>query len=83
MKSHTAKHAFSVEMKSKDYINQILLSSRIGNPVLFEGVLGELKFLTLVEDLVLEINGKNGVLRIDLTKDELKQLFVKESRKSQ
>ena len=37
MKSKTAKHAFSVEMKSKDHIKQILLSSKGRNPFLFEG----------------------------------------------
>ena len=82
MKSHTAKHTFSVEMKSKDNVNQISFSSKIGNPVLFEGVLGELKTLSLVEDLVLEIKGKNGILRIDLTKDELRQLFCRVKEKT-
>ena len=82
MKNQTAKHAFSVEMKSKDHINQILVSSKGGIPVLFEGILGELKALSLVEDLVLEINGENGILRIDLTKDEIRQLFEKDPRES-
>lgn len=81
MKSHIAKHAFSVEMKSKNHIKQISLSSKSGYPILFEGILGELKNLSLVEDLVLEIKGKNGILRIDLTKDEIRQLFEKNPKK--
>ena len=67
-------------MKSKDHIKQILLSSKGENPVLFEGFLGKLRKLSLVEDLVLEIKGKNGVIRIDMTKDELRQLCEKNSK---
>lgn len=77
MKSQTTKHSFSVEMKSKEHIKQILLSSKGRNPVLFEGTLGNLGKVSLVEDLVLEIRGENGILRIDLSKDELCQFFEK------
>ena len=80
MKSKTVKHAFSLEMKSKDHVNQILLSSKGRNPVLFEGFLGKLRKLSLVEDLMLEIKGKNGVIRIDMTKDELRQLCEKNTK---
>ena len=64
-------------MKSKEHIKQILLSSNGRNPILFEGTLGNLGKVSLVEDLVLEIRGENGSLRIDLSKDELCQFFEK------
>ena len=56
---------------------QLLLSSKGRNPVLFEGSLGKLKTLSLVEDLMLEIKAANGIIRIDITKDEIRQLIKK------
>jgi hypothetical protein len=78
----TSEHAFSVEMKSKEYIKQLSVNSKGHTPVLFEGILGDLKNLSLVEDLVLEINGDKGILRIDLAKDDLMELFKKGSSES-
>jgi len=69
------EHSFSIEMRSKEYIKQISLSNKGYEHVLLEGVLGELKNVYLIEDIMLEIKGVNGVLRIDITKDELKQLL--------
>ena len=43
--------------------------------VLFEGYLGKLESLGLIEEAVLEIKGVNGVLRIDLTQSQLVQLL--------
>jgi hypothetical protein len=80
MDCQTTKQSFSVEMKSKDHVKQILLSSKGRHPVLFEGFLGKLIKLSLVEDLMLEIKGKNGVIRIDITKYELRQLCEKNSK---
>ena len=77
MKNQTVEHTFSVEMKSKEHIKQISLSSKGRNPVLFEGSLGKLKTLSLVEDLMREIKAANGIIRIDITKDELWHLLEK------
>ena len=43
--------------------------------VLFEGYLGKLESLGLIEEAVLEIKGVNGVLRIDLTQNQLVKLL--------
>ena len=68
-------------MKSKEDIKQISFSSNGNNFVLFEGFLGKLEKVSMVEDIMLEIKGQNGILRIDLKKDELKHLFsVKDVR---
>jgi hypothetical protein len=46
------------------------------NGVLFEGFLGSLKGIRFVEDLMLEIQGENGIIRIDVDKDQvIKALF--------
>jgi len=72
------EHAFSIEMKSKKHVRHISLSNESHEHVLFEGSLGELEELSIVEGAVLEVKGVNGVLRIDLSEDELrKMLFQK------
>ena len=74
------EHAFSIEMKSKKHVRHISVSNESHDRVLFEGSLGELEELSMVEGAVLEVKGANGVLRIDLSEDELrKMLFQKEA----
>jgi hypothetical protein len=43
--------------------------------VLFEGSLGELEELSMVEDAMLELRGANGILRIDLSEEELRKML--------
>ena len=66
------EHTFSVEMKSKKYVKNISISDEAHDRVLFDGNLGELLELSLVED-VLEFIGVNGVLRVGLTEDQLRK----------
>jgi hypothetical protein len=82
MENQTTECAVSAEIKSKDHIKQISFNPKERYPVLFECVLGNLKNLSLVEDLVLEIKGENGVLRVDLTRDDLMRLLKKTSSTS-
>ena len=65
-----AKHSFSIEMVSKEYVKRISVSDNSRDPVIFEGELGELNALRIIEGLMLEVDGSNGVLRIDMTKEE-------------
>jgi hypothetical protein len=39
--------------------------------VLIEGTLGNLKRADFIDGVVLEVTGKNGVLRVDLAREEL------------
>ena len=41
--------------------------------VFFEGFLGQLKNLAMVEGVMLEIEGKNGVLKLDITQQEIEK----------
>jgi len=68
-------HAFSIEMKSKSHVRHISMSDESHDRVLFEGYLGALKELSLIEGTVLEVKGENGVLRIDLTEEELRKML--------
>ena len=64
-------HVFSIEMKSKQYVKNISISNETHDRVLFEGNLGKLLEISLVEGDVLELIGTNGVLRVNLTKEQL------------
>lgn len=70
--------SFSVEIKSKKYLDKIsILNGDEG--VLIEGDYGELCYLSLHEEKLLEIQGSNGVFRIELTKSELTSLLNPEA----
>jgi hypothetical protein len=73
-------HAFSIELKSKEFLRNVMISNRTGETVLVEGFLGELEELSLVEDAMLELKGSNGILRIDVREDELTRLFNRLAR---
>ena len=73
----TLERTFSVEMKSKRFVWYLSMSNESQNRVLFEGSLGKLEKLTLIEGAVLEIKGRNGVIRIDLNEYELQKRFSK------
>ena len=64
---------FSVELKSKNDLKNITLVNDSNDSVLVEGTIGELVQATFVEGVVLEVLGKNGVLRLDLGEDEIKR----------
>ena len=69
------KHSFSIQLKNKDHVKNVSLGD--GTEVLFEGYLGELMSLGLIEEAVVEIKGSNGVLRVDLTRDQLMKILQK------
>jgi len=65
------KSSFSIEMKSKNHVKNISISDEAHDRVLFEGNLGELVELSLVEGDVLEVVGINGIIRIAVRKEQL------------
>lgn len=67
--------SFSVEMKSKKHVRHMSVSNKAHDRVLFEGSLGELVELSMIEGSVLEVRGANGVLRIDLSEDDLRNML--------
>ncbi len=69
---------FSAELNSNDHIR---LKSLNGDKTSIDGSLGELVELELVEGVFLAIQGRNGVLRVDLSENELKELLQSENRK--
>jgi hypothetical protein len=73
------RHSFSIEMASKDHLNRVSVSNKVNGEVMFEGELGGLVGVQLIEGIVLEITGDNGVIRIDITEKELFRALSKKS----
>ena len=71
---------FSVELKSKADLKNVTLANGSRDSVLIEGTVGELVQVMFVEDVILEIVGKKGTLRINLKAKELKSPEKAESK---
>jgi hypothetical protein len=71
------KRGFSIEMISKEYVRTISVSDKWREGVLFEGVMGELEGLEMMDGSVLSVNGSHGTLMVDLTEEELRGLLTK------
>lgn len=66
---------FSVEMDSKRHVKSVSISNEAHERVLFEGDIGEMLELAMVDGEVLEIKGTNGTLRIDVREEELRTML--------
>jgi hypothetical protein len=64
--------SFSVELKSKVNLKNITLNNDSQENALIEGTIGKLEHAEFVDDMVLEVLGKKGVLRIDISENEIK-----------
>lgn len=80
MKSKTIKkeRVFSVELKSKRNLKNVTLNNGSNDSVLIEGTIGELVQATFAEGVVLEVVGKNGVLRLDLGEGDISRTSEQE-----
>ena len=70
-KTKNKERVFSVELKSKRNLKNVTLTNGSSDSVLVEGTIGELVQVSFAEGIILEVVGKNGVLRIDLGEDEI------------
>ena len=66
------ERCFSIELKSKVNLKNITLTNGGHENVLIEGTLGQLKHAEFAEGIILEVVGDNGVLRINLSQNEIK-----------
>ena len=62
-----------MELNSKEHVKRFMILNGAGSRVLVEGFLGELQQITLVEGLMLEVKGSNGILRMDMTENDLRR----------
>ena len=77
--SKIGEHMFSIELKSKANLKNMILSNSEIDRVLIEGFLGELEFVDFIEGIMLELRGSKGSLRMDLSKQELDILLPKKT----
>ena len=51
--------------------------------VFFEGFLGELKNVSMIEGVMLEIEGLNGILKLDITQGEVEKCLTQKKPNGQ
>jgi len=66
------ERCFSIELKSKVNLKNITLTNGGHENVLIEGTLGQLQRAEFAEGIILEVVGDKGVLRINLSQNEIK-----------
>ena len=62
---------FTIELKSKIHLKNVALSSSSNETVLLEGTIGHLEKAEFTEGVILQIIGNKGVLRVDLSENEI------------
>ena len=67
------ERSFSVELKSKANLKNITLNNDVQENAVIEGTIGKLEHAGFVEDTVLEVTGRKGILRIDISENEIKR----------
>lgn len=72
-KTNRKERVFSVELKSKRNLKNVTLTNGSSDSVLVEGTIGELVQATFADGIILEVVGKNGVLRVDLGENEIQK----------
>lgn len=83
MGKRNEEHSFSIEMKSKDAVKNLTLIEKENDNVFFEGFLGKLRNVDMVEDIMLEIEGQNGILKLDITSQEIEKVVSPKKKKSE
>jgi hypothetical protein len=65
------EHSFSVELKTEGAVKRMSFLDKQNGQVFFEGCLGKLISINMVEGVMLEIEGANGTLKLDITQKEI------------
>jgi hypothetical protein len=76
MGKRVEEHSFSIEMKSEHSVRRMSFLDEENGHVFFEGYLGELRNISMVEGVMLEIEGINGILKLDITQQDMEKCFA-------
>ena len=76
MNKRVEEHSFSVELKTEGSVKRIAFLDQENGKVFFEGCLGKLTSINMVEGVMLEIVGTNGTLKLDITQKEIDQFII-------
>jgi hypothetical protein len=69
------EHPFSIELTSNIHLRRIEVSDGPKGQVFIEGKLGGDVSVELIEGIMLQISGENGVIRIDIVESELRGIL--------
>jgi hypothetical protein len=72
-KNPAKERFFSIELTSKNHLKNVTLTNGTHDNVLVEGTIGELIEATFAEDEILQAIGKKGILRINLSKSDIRK----------
>jgi hypothetical protein len=75
-------HAFSVELHGREHLKTLNIPAGDSGEIIVEGYLGRLLNVAFVEGSMLEIQGVNGTLRLDIDGQEIQKLLAKEVKPS-
>jgi len=67
---------FTIELDSGDALKRVSVPNG-AQRILLEGTIGQLKHARFVEDAILELVGTGGVLRVDLSRNDLARFSQK------
>ncbi len=70
------EHSFSIEMKTENAVRRMSFLDKENGQVFFEGFLGKLTSINMVEGVMLEIEGANGTLKLDISQKEIEQCIA-------
>ena len=71
MEKMNSERFFSIELKSKVNLKNVTMTNGGHENVLLEGTLGQLQQASFAEGLIFEVVGDKGVLRINLSQEEI------------
>ncbi|HUK84991.1 MAG TPA: hypothetical protein VLU95_03930 [Candidatus Acidoferrum sp.] len=63
-------------MKTENAVRRISFLDKENGQVFFEGFLGKLTSINMVEGVMLEIEGANGSLKLDISQKEIEQCIT-------
>ena len=72
-KTNRKERVFSVELKTRGKLKNLTLTNGGSDAALLEGSLGEFVEASFTEGVILTVVGTYGVLRVDLSEDEIKK----------
>jgi len=72
-KTKPRERVLTIELGSKRDLKSIALNDGADETAYVQGTVGELVEARFEEDVILEVRGTKGVLRVDLGEDEIKK----------
>ena len=79
MTEKITESTFSIEMESKNYLKNLQLTENTQDNVFIEGNLGAVEEVNLHEDIMLEVKGRRGTLRLDVDRRTLEECLKGEN----